>query len=83
MQDITVRPLRDGETAVFEALADAGVVGRAAFGARYQMVSQGGEYRPEWTWVAWRGDRVVARAAWWGAPDDDPPYPRLARLHRA
>ena len=23
--------------------------------------------------MAWRGDRVVARAAWWGAPDDDNP----------
>ncbi|MDQ0791793.1 GNAT family N-acetyltransferase [Streptomyces sp. B1I3] len=23
-------------------------------------------YRPEWTWVAEEGDRIVARALWWG-----------------
>jgi ribosomal protein S18 acetylase RimI-like enzyme len=31
-------------------------------------------YRPEWTWIAQRGDRIVARAAWWGGPDEDHPY---------
>ena len=23
--------------------------------------------RPEWMWLALRGDRLVARAAWWGS----------------
>jgi len=32
-----------------------------------------GDYRPEWTWIALRGGTVVARAAWWGGPDDDAP----------
>ena len=27
-----------------------------------------GRRRPEWMWVALRGDRVVARLAWWTRP---------------
>ncbi|MEV0226127.1 GNAT family N-acetyltransferase [Streptomyces sp. NPDC050704] len=29
--------------------------------------------RPEWMWVALRGDRLLARAAWWCRPDSDAP----------
>ena len=29
--------------------------------------------RPEWMWVAMRGDRLLARAAWWSRPDADTP----------
>jgi ribosomal protein S18 acetylase RimI-like enzyme len=29
--------------------------------------------RPEWTWLAEEGGRVVARAAWWGRADGDRP----------
>ncbi|MGP4047101.1 GNAT family N-acetyltransferase [Streptomyces sp. 2A115] len=32
-----------------------------------------GMYRPEWTWVAEDGDRVVGRALWWGPPACDHP----------
>jgi RimJ/RimL family protein N-acetyltransferase len=32
-----------------------------------------GHYRPAWTWVALRDGRLVARAAWWGAPDREHP----------
>jgi len=34
-----------------------------------------GRRRPEWLWVALRGDRVVARAGWWSRPGDQ--HPRL------
>lgn len=27
-----------------------------------------GRRRPEWMWVALRGDRLLARAAWWSRP---------------
>ena len=30
-------------------------------------------YRPEWTWIAEDGDRVVARALWWGRSDSTHP----------
>ncbi|WP_436530581.1 GNAT family N-acetyltransferase [Actinoplanes sp. HUAS TT8] len=32
-----------------------------------------GRRRPEWLWVALRGDRVTARAAWWSRPGDARP----------
>lgn len=32
-----------------------------------------GRRRPEWLWVALRGDRLVARAAWWSRPNDEHP----------
>lgn len=32
-----------------------------------------GRRRPGWMWVALRGDALVARAAWWGRPQDDLP----------
>ncbi|MBT2382347.1 GNAT family N-acetyltransferase [Streptomyces sp. ISL-11] len=73
MPELVVRALTEHDTALFTALADPGLVGRAAFGHGYAPVHEGGEYRPDWTWVALRGDTVVARAAWWGAPDDGAP----------
>jgi hypothetical protein len=32
-----------------------------------------GRRRPEWRWVALRGDRPVARLAWWGREGDSGP----------
>jgi hypothetical protein len=32
-----------------------------------------GRRRPEWLWVALRGDRVTARAGWWSRPGDAQP----------
>ncbi|WP_405943716.1 GNAT family N-acetyltransferase [Streptomyces sp. NBC_00932] len=34
----------------------------------------GGLRRPEWMWVALRGDRVLARAAWWALSSGGAPY---------
>jgi RimJ/RimL family protein N-acetyltransferase len=33
----------------------------------------GGRRRPEWLWLALRGDRVVARAGWWSRAGDQHP----------
>jgi RimJ/RimL family protein N-acetyltransferase len=33
-----------------------------------------GRRRPEWLWLALRGDRVVARAAWWSRAGDEQPF---------
>lgn len=73
MTDLVIRPLTAGEEPLFESLADPGLVGLAAFGTRYADLLERREYRPEWTWVAQRDGRVVARAAWWAGPDDDAP----------
>jgi RimJ/RimL family protein N-acetyltransferase len=34
---------------------------------------EAGRRRPEWLWVALRGDQVVARAGWWSKPGDKQP----------
>jgi RimJ/RimL family protein N-acetyltransferase len=70
--DMTIRPLAAGELHLFDTL----VLGGPAFGPpgrNFLATAADHHYRPEWTWVAQRGDRVVARAAWWGGPDDAHP----------
>jgi RimJ/RimL family protein N-acetyltransferase len=71
--DLVIRPLAAGETRLFDKFDDPGIVGFAAFGRDYYELLAKHEYRPEWTWVALRDDRVVARAAWWGGPKDTKP----------
>lgn len=71
--DLVIRPLAAGEEHLFDRFSDPALVGAAAFGRCYRVTAEAGQYRPGWTWVALRGDTVVARAAWWGGPDDDEP----------
>ncbi|MFD8942103.1 GNAT family N-acetyltransferase [Streptomyces californicus] len=73
MTDLVIRALTTSDAHLFHALQDASLVGRGAFGHRYAPVAEGGEYRPDWAWVALRDGTVVARAAWWAAPDDTAP----------
>ena len=73
MTGLVIRPLTEGEESLFESLPDPALVGFGAFGERYSDMAAGGGYRPEWTWVALHDGAVVARAAWWGSPDDDEP----------
>ncbi|MEU0271938.1 GNAT family N-acetyltransferase [Streptomyces sp. NPDC006307] len=73
MSDPTVRALGEGDAQLFHTLRDPGLVGRAITGVDYRTVAEGGDYRPEWTWIAERDGEVVARAAWWGGPDDTEP----------
>ncbi|MFI1385209.1 GNAT family N-acetyltransferase [Embleya sp. NPDC020886] len=40
---------------------------------RYLAEAADGMYRPEWTWIAERDDRVLARALWWGPTDSAHP----------
>ncbi|MER7824832.1 dihydrofolate reductase family protein [Streptomyces sp. NPDC096097] len=40
---------------------------------RYLEELQEGMYRPEWTWIAERDGRVVARALWWGQATSEHP----------
>ncbi|MFE3883246.1 GNAT family N-acetyltransferase [Streptomyces lydicus] len=73
MTDLVIRPLTAGETPLFASLPDPGIVGRAVLGDAYGMMADGGQYRPDWTWVALREGIVVARAAWWARPGDEKP----------
>ncbi|MFC8074239.1 GNAT family N-acetyltransferase [Streptomyces sp. NPDC057307] len=73
MTDPVFRQIADSEAPLFRSLPDAGLVGRAITGVEYRTVAEGGDYRPEWSWVALRDGVVVARAAWWGGPEDREP----------
>jgi RimJ/RimL family protein N-acetyltransferase len=73
MTDLVIRPLRAGEADLFLSMPVEPLVGVAITGRDYRHLAELGQYRPEWTWVALRGDRVVARAAWWAGPGDDSP----------
>lgn len=73
MTELVVRPLVAGEEHLFLSLADPALVGFQSVGRDYRELLALHQYRPEWTWVALRGGTVVARAAWWGGPDDEKP----------
>ncbi|MFJ9679246.1 GNAT family N-acetyltransferase [Streptomyces sp. NPDC101194] len=73
MTDLVVRALTESDAHLFHTLRCSDLVGRAAFGHRYATSLNGGDYRPEWTWIAVRDGVVVARAAWWAGPDDTEP----------
>jgi RimJ/RimL family protein N-acetyltransferase len=65
--DLTLRPISGpDELDLFNHLPyvlNSQVAGDLAAGRR----------RPEWLWLALRGERVVARAAWWSRPGDRHP----------
>ncbi|MBB1241977.1 GNAT family N-acetyltransferase [Streptomyces durbertensis] len=74
MTDLVVRALAENEAReVFTSMPDAGLVGRPLLGRAYGTVAEGGEYRPDWTFVAERDGEVVARAALWAGPEDTRP----------
>lgn len=70
---LELRPLTAGEEHLFLSITEPALVGVQSFGRDYLETAALGQYRPEWTWVALRDGRVVARAAWWAGPDDDEP----------
>ncbi len=73
MTGLVIRPLAAGEESLFNSLAGPALVGPGAFGARYADIAARGNYRPANTWIALRAGVVVARAAWWGRPDQPAP----------
>ncbi|MFG2193406.1 GNAT family N-acetyltransferase [Streptomyces sp. NPDC048639] len=73
MTELVFRALTESDAHLFSTLPATTLLGRSLVGHGYSPVHEGGQYRPDWTWVALREGRVVARAAWWGAPDDDKP----------
>ena len=68
--NITIRPLTATDLDRFVALEGPSY---GPPGRDFLATAAANHYRPHWTWVAERDGRVVARAAWWGAPDDEYP----------
>ncbi|MEU4666400.1 GNAT family N-acetyltransferase [Amycolatopsis sp. NPDC023774] len=73
MTDLVVRPLAAGEEHLFTHLPATRSVGSALLGRDYEKMARRGEYRPEWTSVAIRNGKPVARAAWWAGEKDEAP----------
>ncbi|WP_433789811.1 GNAT family N-acetyltransferase [Actinoplanes sp. CA-252034] len=67
MTPLTIRPaVMPGELDLFNSFPyplNSEIIGDLTAGRR----------RPEWLWLALRGDRVTARAAWWSRPGDAQP----------
>ncbi|MEU7821154.1 GNAT family N-acetyltransferase [Catellatospora sp. NPDC049133] len=73
--DLEIRSLRAGEEQLFlayphEPVPGVGVESRRA----WTDLLANGQYRPEWSWVARRAGRTVARCAFWGFPESASPF---------
>ncbi|MEV4415298.1 GNAT family N-acetyltransferase [Catellatospora sp. NPDC049609] len=73
--DLEIRALLPGEQDLFldyphPATPGVGLESRRSWA---ETLAEG-HYRPEWSWVARRGGRTVARCAFWGVPDAARPY---------
>ncbi|WP_256104777.1 GNAT family N-acetyltransferase [Streptomyces sp. ODS05-4] len=64
MTDLVIRALDASDAHLFDTLPDP--LDAASAHARTT-------HRPDWKRIALRGDRVVARGAWWGGPHDTSP----------
>lgn len=73
MTDPVIRPIEPDEVDLFLSRPDPAALGLLPTHAGYRRLAAERQYRPEWSWVALRDDRVVGRAGWWGGPDDDEP----------
>jgi RimJ/RimL family protein N-acetyltransferase len=73
MTDLVIRPLIAGEEELFLSMAESPLARVQSPDRDYRSLLAANQYRPEWTWVALRDGRTVARAAWWGGPTDAEP----------
>ena len=63
---------------IYRPLAEAGeldVFQRLDYVLDHELADDlaAGRRRPQWLWVATRGERVLARAGWWGGPESRSP----------
>ena len=66
--DLSVRPIAGRE--------ELGLFSRMPYVFNEELADDlaAGRRRPEWMWVALRGDRLLARLSWWGQEGDGPPF---------
>nr|WP_225821755.1 GNAT family N-acetyltransferase [Streptomyces sp. TML10] len=74
MSEVIVRPLEAGESGLFESFAHPAPPGTGPDQDSYRERAAQGQYRPEWTWVVQEDGVTVARAAFWGLPEDRHPF---------
>ncbi|MGV9328120.1 GNAT family N-acetyltransferase [Streptosporangium sandarakinum] len=71
MSDLIFRPLTADDLHLFHAY---GPLPASGVGARHASFEKLGYDRPDWLWVALRGEETVARAAFWGPPGAEHPF---------
>ncbi|MEV0385584.1 GNAT family N-acetyltransferase [Nonomuraea sp. NPDC050643] len=66
--DLTIRPITGRD--------DLDLFSRLPYALNEELADDlaAGRRHPQWMWVALRGDRLLARAAWWGRAGDDTPF---------
>jgi RimJ/RimL family protein N-acetyltransferase len=75
MTSLVIRPLTAADTDLFADYPHPPVPGVGLEGTQsYREMLAKGHYRPEWMWIALRGDEVVARLAFYGSPDAEHPH---------
>jgi RimJ/RimL family protein N-acetyltransferase len=67
LSDVTVRPIAGRD--------ELGLFTRLPYVLNEELTGDlaDGRRRPEWMWVALRGEQLLARAAWWGHPGAEAP----------
>jgi RimJ/RimL family protein N-acetyltransferase len=65
--DLTIRPIAGRE--------ELGLFNQLPYALNDELADDldSGRRRPEWMWIALRGDHLVARLAWWAAKPGNPP----------
>ncbi|GAA3120784.1 hypothetical protein GCM10020001_046350 [Nonomuraea salmonea] len=68
MQDLTIRPIT--------GLEELDLFNRHPYTLNHELADDlaAGRRHPSWMWMALRGDRLLARLAWWGRDKDDDPF---------
>jgi len=66
--DLTMRPITGPD--------ELELFNRLPYGLNHELADDlaDGRRRPEWMWVAVRGDRLLARVAWWTKTGNDTPF---------
>ncbi|WP_020520679.1 GNAT family N-acetyltransferase [Catelliglobosispora koreensis] len=74
MNDLEIKYLSADDIPLFLSYDGEPTPGVGAEHRDYQEFLAKREYRPEWTWVALRDGKVLARASFWGPPDHEQPF---------
>jgi hypothetical protein len=74
VSDLVLRPLEADELDLFNRYPSPPTSGVGTRSRSFDEFVAGGDYRPEWTWVALRAGQVVARAAFWAPPGFPHPF---------
>ncbi|MEU4722152.1 GNAT family N-acetyltransferase [Nonomuraea dietziae] len=75
MTALVFRALADeSEFELFDRVTTLPTSGVGLRSRPFNELAADGDYRPDWVWIALRGEEVVARASFWGPPHAEHPW---------